>query len=334
MLKTLVAAGYDHVGLKVAPGPWIDAVDDSDRLEYLFGLIDAAISDCLSAGLGVILDMHDSYYVKNTPTELLADGAEGALFQKRVTVTRLFAERYADKPKSKLMFGLFNEPPPASDISGDWSGYLWALYQVARTAMPNHTIMCSTPNYSGIDELIAFDPAPYGSNVRWAIHPYLPAIFAHQGYPNGYNNWVGGVLSWPPDAADKDAAIAAMTANVNADDSLTSGEKTSTIASQTTELGYYFDVPEDGDWIDGQLSDATDWATENGVKLAANEMGCTRSNDDFRATDSASRAVYIPMMTAKLAALGIPYTVFALDAPDYGITDGTGSAIGKLLDVI
>ena len=77
------------------------------------------------------------------------------------------------------------------------------------------------------------------------IHPYIPAIFAIQGYPySSYNKYVHG-LAWPPSPEAKAAAIAAIAADVAVDGSLTAAQKVATIASQTTELDYYFDVPLD-----------------------------------------------------------------------------------------
>lgn len=339
VLAQIKAAGFDHVRLSVAPGPWIDAVGDAARTDYLFVLFDVAVDTCLSAGLGVMIDLHDTYYVKNMPPELLAGGTGSAIWQKRIQVTRAFASRYRSRPPHLLTLELFNEPLPAGSISGEWKDYLWSLYQVARTEMPAHTLILSAENYSAIDQLTAFDPRPYGKNVMWAIHPYIPAIYAIQGYPqSSYNKYVYN-LGWPPNPAAKTAAIAAMTANVNADASLSAGQKIATIASQTAELGYFFDVPLDAAWIASELDKLDAWQAAYGLaagNIVANEFGVTRSNsgnngDGFTGAPDAGRPVYLDAMAAALDAKGFRRTVFALDAIDYGVTDGVGQSVGTFI---
>lgn len=336
VLARVKAAGFDHVRLPVAPGPWMDAIaaGNETRIEYLFTLFDAAVDACIAAGLGVMIDMHDSYYVKNMPPELLASGISSAIWLRRIEITKRFAARYASKPKDKLCLELFNEPLAAGSISGLWKDYLWSLYQVARTAMPNHTLLLTAENYSSIDQLVAFDPRPYGNNVLWAIHPYIPAIFAIQGYnQSSYNKYVSG-LEYPPDSSKKSAAIAAMTANVNADGSLTSGQKTATIASQTQELNYYFDVPLGASWIGSEFQKVADWCASYGLsanRIIANEYGVTRTNVDFTGAPAASRVAYLNAVGPLLWNRGFRSSIFSLDAVDYGITDGTGQDIGNFL---
>lgn len=336
VLQKVIDGGFDHVRLPVAPGPWMDAVQDADetRIEYLFSLFDVAIDSCLAMGIKVMIDMHDAYYVKNMPPELLAGGTSSAIWLRRVEVTRRFAARYSAKPKNMLCLELFNEPLAASSITGNWTDYLASLYAVARSAMPNHTLLLTAENYSSVDQLVAFDPAPYDSNTLWVIHPYIPAIFAIQGYPfSSYNKYVYG-LKFPPVPAEKAATIAAMTANVNADASLTSGQKTATIASQTTELNFYFDVPLGSSWINGEFAKVITWCTAKGIpasRIVANEYGVTRDNVDFSGAPTASRIAYLNAINPLLTARGFRKSVFSLDAIDYGITDGTGQNIGAFL---
>lgn len=158
-LAALVARGFDFVRICVAPGPWIDAVADSTRTATLFGMLDVAVRACLDAGLAVNIDMHDSYYVKNTPYQLLDSGVGGRLFQKRVTITHSFAQHYATYNPALVALELFNEPIDPGSINGDWLGYLNALYATARSAMPNHTLILTMENWSDIDHLMRANPA-------------------------------------------------------------------------------------------------------------------------------------------------------------------------------
>jgi hypothetical protein len=333
-LAALVARGFDFVRICVAPGPWIDAVADSTRTAMLFGLLDVAVRSCLEAGLAVNIDMHDTYYVKNTPRQLLAGGASGTLFRKRVSVTRSFAQRYATYDPVLVALELFNEPIDPGSINGDWLDYLNALYGAARGAMPNHTLLLTMENWSDVGHLMRANPASYDGNTLWVIHPYVPAIFTFQGY-NGSNfgKYVSG-FNWPPVPSERPGVTARMVAAVSADGSLTDAQKKAQIQSTLATIGFYYSLPEDKARLGLYLDPMVTWCQSNGIssnRIIANEYGVTRDNPAFRGAPTASRLAWLKAMTDLLNARGFRKAVFALDAIDFGITDGARSSIGTIL---
>lgn len=333
VLAALVARGFDFVRICVAPGPWIDAVADRTRTAMLFGLLDVAVHSCLDAGLAVNLDMHDTYYVKNTPHQLLANGPNGALFAKRVAVTRSFAQRYATYDPAAVALELFNEPTAPGSINGDWLEYLKALYTAARGAMPNHTLLLTMENWSDVSHLMRVNPFSYDANTLWVIHPYLPAIFALQGYKDSdIGKYVSG-LNWPPVPSEQPGVNARMVTAVSADESLTEAQKRARIQSIQATIGWYYSLPEDKARLGVYLDPVVDWCRSNGIspsRIIANEYGVTRDNPAFRGAPAASRIAWLNAMADLLNARGFRKAVFALDAIDYGITDGAGSTIGTI----
>ncbi len=333
-LAALVARGFDFVRICVAPGPWIDAVADRTRTATLFGWLDVAVEACLDAGLAVNIDMHDADYVKNTPAQLLAGGVSGALFRKRLAVTHSFAQHYATYDPARVALELFNEPMDPASINGDWLGYLNAQYATARSAMPGHTLILSMENWSDVGHLMRADPASYDGNTLWAIHPYLPAIFTLQGYKGSTLSRYVSRFNWPPVQSEQPDVIARMVAAVSADGSLTDAQKMVRIRSTRTTIDWYYSLPEDKARLGLYLDPVVNWCRANGIspdRIIAGEFGVTRDNLAFRGTPSASRISWLNAMADLLDACGFRKAVFALDAVDFGITDGEGSTIGTIL---
>lgn len=337
-LAALVANGFDFVRICVAPGPWIDAVADSTRTTMLFGVLDVAVQSCLKAGLAVNIDLHDTYYVKNTPRQLLANGTSGALFRKRVTVTHSFAQHYATSDPTLVALELFNEPIDPGSINGDWLEYLNVLYAAARSGMPNHTLLLTMENWSDVGHLMRANPASYDANTLWVVHPYAPAIFTFQGYEGGTNlgKYVSG-LDWPPVQSQRPDVIARMIAAVSADGSLTDAQKTAQIQSTRATIGWYYSLPENKARLGLDLAPVMDWCRTNGIspnRIIANEYGVTRDSHAFRGAPTASRIAWLNAMAELLNARGVRKAVFALDAIDFGITDGTDNNIGTIMPAL
>lgn len=328
VLGQIKQAGFDHIRLNVVPGPWMEALGNTPRLEYLFGLIDEALDLMMDSGLGVVIDLHATNYVLFRVNDCL-DGSVN--FDKYNTVVGMFADRYRTRSQSRFALTLFNEPPAPTDFAGNWPAMQRTLYATARSKMTAHTIGLTSDTYASIDRMVLLDPRGFDPNTMFEIHPYLPALFAIQGYPlSNYNKYTFG-LHYPPNPAEKASAIASMTAQVNADGSLTSQQKSDMIASQTQELGYYFDVPLDRHWMQGELAKLNDWMASYGVarsRIYCGEYGVTRTNDMFEGADLTSRVAYLSDLCRAIKLNGFRRNVFALDASDYGLTTGTGSDIG------
>lgn len=306
------------------------------------GVLDTAVNDCIAHGVGVVLCLEDSFDVAAyAPTALLGSGTSSAIWQSRLTVlSNVAAHVAANWTPAQVCIEPFDEPPaPSGILVNTWPQYQATLYSAARAAAPNHTLLLTEPDYSAIADLVAVDPTIYDVNTKFVVHTYLPFIFAQQGLQNGYNTWVNGLLNWPPDSSQKTTAIASMTSNVNADASVPSGSKASVIASQTTELNNFFGVPEGKHYLNQQFDLLVAWCAAYGIapaRVFMTEFGTTRTNSGgfggsaFTGVPATSRSAWKIDMLALMDARGFCHCEFALDDPRYGITDGTGTAIGTI----
>lgn len=328
--------------LQVAVGPWTEALADATQTAILWAQLDAAVNSIIAGGLGVIICMYDSYDISAySPGTLLGSGIAGSAWLNRITTTQNFAAHINNYwQPADVAFELFNEPiAPASILVNTWDQYQATLYTAARAYAPVHTVIVTAPNWSAVDQIALLNPASFDANTLFAPHTYLPYIFAQQGYQNGYNNWAND-LTWPPAPSHKAASIANMTANVNADGSLTAPQKTATIASQTTDLNYFFDIPEDIAYVNQYYFDVlAAWCTTNSIahsRVIITEWGTTRTNaggyggSAFTGVAQASRVAWKSDMKSSMISYGFRSTEFAYDDPRYGITTGTGNSIGTI----
>jgi hypothetical protein len=190
----------------------------------------------------------------------------------------------------------------------------------------------------------ALDPAQFDPNCLYTAHPFIPVAAALQGYVfNKYEYTVG--VRYPPDAGFQASAITAMEAAVNASTTLTSAEKTSTIAGLTSDLNAYFETPQNGAWIIEQLALLTTWAAGAGLPPAAvilGEWGMTRPNTGFpgvpipgyQGGSRLDRIFYYRDFMAAISRLGMRSSPDHLDTLDYGITVGQNGTIGAWDDLL
>jgi hypothetical protein len=347
VLDGIKAQGFDYVRLMLAPGPWMEALKapvNEARVAALFAILDPAIQAILAKGLLVDLDMHASYYVLYTPNTILSGVTSADFLLYRETIRR-FAQHYASTDPKTFLLELFNEPFAAGSVVGGWDAYQALLYGDARQFMPYHTLGLTVPDWSSPASFSGASKAGFDNNTLWVLHPYRPAIFANQGYQNGYNSWTWG-LTWPPNSGQKATIVAATRANIAADASLTTAQKNALTLqltgydsggthSGTGDLDYFFDIPQDkaferssfefGGYVNDVLT-ALGWGRD---RILCNEWGATRTGGAvLNGTDAASRAAYASDMADVIHGFGYRSGYMALDAADFGVTDGTDANIG------
>ncbi len=341
-------AGFDHFRVQINPGPWMQALGDGDT-EYLAQL-DAFLDTCVQLnvanGVGTVIDPYPTGYVRDSAVDILSDLGSAEFANFKATLLH-WVERYstAAYPPSLVCFELFNEPPAPGLYPTDWAGVIQPqLYAAVRAAAPNHTIILTGANYSDIAHVTALDPAQFDPNCLYTAHPFIPVAAALQGYVfNQYEYTVG--VRYPPDAGFQASAITAMEAAVNASTTLTSAEKTSTIAGLTSDLNAYFETPQNGAWIIEQLALLTTWAAGAGLPPAAvilGEWGMTRPNTGFpgvpipgyQGGSRLDRIFYYRDFMAAISRLGMRSSPDHLDTLDYGITVGQNGTIGAWDDLL
>ena len=289
-LALIKSIGFDIVRMCIDPATLTTAADTS-RLKSLIGQLMTGILRRLTAGLLVIADLHniDRAPVEGWGARDIATGISGAKFQRYVVVAQeLAAAIEALNTPQHVAIELFNEPPFDSEILGDsWPNaqapYLW---RAVRNAAPRSTLLIGGAGYNSISGLISLDPSNFDDNTLYTFHGYLPPQVAFQGSPGMYRHV--HALNFPPEPSERSAAITRLTKLVNADESLSASEKTTTIAKLTylgrsSGIDMYFDRPQNASYIAAQMKTVTDWADLNRVPrnfIINGESGCNGDYND------------------------------------------------------
>ena len=338
--------GIDHFRIQCNPGPWMQAFRENDTayLNGLFEQFDPTIEHSLRAGIGIVIDPYLTGYARDDPSSVLQrpDPRTGAMsdsFLNYQAVLSAFIARYRKYDPAMVAFELFNEPPNPDLCSGDWAEQLQpTLYRKVRELAPRHTIICTGASWSSIPSLCSLDPTAYDANVLWTIHPLIPAPASQQGYIHSQYKYVVG-LSYPPNRAEKESAIADMKARVGADLALKPHEKLTTTAGLTRDLNAYFDTPQDLAWINRQFEQVGSWCAKNNIAPASiyvGEYGATRTNNGFpginvRGYQGGSRLDrfhYFRDVKTAILTQGFRCAPDHLDTHDYGLTQGQNADIG------
>ena len=330
ILSNMVAAGADHIRLQISPGPWLQAyaLGNAAMVSSLFAALDVAVAAIQAAGMAVMLSPYMSNFVPtyDDPLSILQGIGTTAYLRYRTWIVAM-CSRYASGDMTKVAVGVLNEPPDPGAFPGDWNGSIQPdLYAAIRAVAPAMTIALTGSNYSAISNLTALSPAGYDANVLWEAHPFSAAISALQGYTFSDYQYVVG-LEYPPVASRQAANVAAMTALVNAS-ALASGAKTSMITNLTSQLGFYYSLPQDITWIETQydlLSKRTatlGWCQTHGIppsSIYIGEWGMTRDNPSYPGAQHLDRVRFYRDHSIEIAKHGFRSAFDHWDTPDYSI---------------
>jgi endoglucanase len=170
--RQIKALGLHHVRVQFDPAFFRDAEKAgalrSDRVKQL----QRDLAPAWAAGLVVVLAAEPEGPEKSRLVKDDAGIAELASFW------RSFAGALSAVRPDRLVFEALNEP---TDTDAPRNRYLMQqLAEAIRAAAPAHTIVVEGHGYSGIDELLAFEPLTL-PNLIYSFHFYEPFTFTHQG---------------------------------------------------------------------------------------------------------------------------------------------------------
>jgi len=279
-LAKIKAMGFDHVRLPIAPEPMfnkkIPALLGYDYLEY----VDTAIGMALEQGLVVIVDLHPGEKFKQKLNHS----------QEHVEALGQFWEALANHlsgyDAQEVVLEVLNEPMVKS--AKRWQKIVDKLIRGVRRGAPDHTIIVSGAQWSGIEDLLALNPQP-DRNVIYSFHMYDPMLFTHQGA-----DWTMAVcqhVKQVPYPSDR-AAVQSMLHVV-------------TNESARESLKEYGRDHWDQQRIDQRISLAAQWAKQHGVRVMCNEFGVYR-----RYANDADRVVWLEDIRASLEKHAMAWTMW------------------------
>ncbi len=164
--------GFDHVRLSIDPAPLLKAPLSNGLNATHLALLDSAVKEILDNHLNVVLDIHPEDDYKHPLRDDPA--AQNAFIQ----FWSAFATHFGSTNPDQVSFEILNEPE-VNDAAA-WANLQGRVVPVIRKAAPQHTIIATANRYSGLHELLAFQPVS-DRNVIYTFHDYEPFPFTHQG---------------------------------------------------------------------------------------------------------------------------------------------------------
>jgi hypothetical protein len=315
---TLKEAGFDAVRLAVEPVPLLK-MDQRER-RIIFETFHRAIENFFSAGLKVVFDLHmtDRDAVWNPAS--LTVSVEDEKFKRYLEVVASVSGELGRYDPRLLALELFNEPPCISPWR--WSQFQKRMFQVARAALPNHTLVLTGPCFSSATELQHLRLRDYDRNTLFTFHFYRPELFTHQGVP-----WLSAFkfirnLPYPPRDDVPDSFIAAMEREVDATADVDEKNKARIINENSKAIRNYFATRPNRGWIKDQVLRLVSWSERSNVsrqRIFAGEFGANRGFDQGVTTPRDDRLRWLEDVRTILGEAGFPWAVWS-DCCGFGIT--------------
>ena len=168
------AEGFDHVRVPICWHRYAGPAPDFALSAVILGRVDFVLTNALSRGLAVMLNLHGF-------GEFTADPAGRT--DEFLALWRQIAAHYASLPDS-VAFELLNEPNNAAKTAVVNPIFARAVAEIRKTN-PRRAIVIGPGQWDGIGELKNL-ALPDDDNLIVTVHCYDPFYFTHQGA-----NWAG-----------------------------------------------------------------------------------------------------------------------------------------------
>jgi len=256
-LLFIKSSGFTYVRIPVGVTILFNANDPGKLNHPNITYVDAAIDNCIKAGLGITINLHA--WQNDTEIKLASDPAFG---DKMATYWKTMAAYLKKYPADKLFFEVYNEPhASAAGLTaqgfGWWQPVQEKMIKAIREATANHSIIVGGEGYNSISGLTQLTPYNF-ENIIYNFHFYDPFLFTHQGAP-----WSG----WQPAMDARSVPYPASPEGVAPLIAASSN------ASLNNELRWYGQQRYNIDSLDKWIKVAYDWAKSKNVKLISNEFG-------------------------------------------------------------
>lgn len=278
--QQMKALGLSHVRVQFDPAYFRDPAAPSGlNAERIAGL-QRDLAPAWAKGLLVVLAADP------LPAEKARLVSDDAGIAELATFWRSFAQALKGLRPDRLVFELLNEPGLPDAASN--RALMQRLAEAVRSAAPRHTLVVEGHGYSGIDELLAFEPLTL-DNLVYSVHFYEPPNFTHQG-----TTW-----SWEMFPKLKGLPYPASPELVQAAEQAAADEEVKAVIRD------YGAQKWDQVRIEARLDVLRDWRKAKGVALWCGEFGTARMG-----APEDSRIRWLADVRMALDARGIPWALF------------------------
>ena len=277
--RLIKSLGFGHVRVQFDPVYFRDPTRPDALLPARMTELQQALAPAFSSGLLVVLAAEPRGPEKS---RLVRDEAG---LQELEAFWRAFAKAMKGSSPKQLVFEALNEPTD-TDATGN-RVLMQRLVKAIRSKAPRHSVVVAGHRYSGIDELLAFEPLPL-SNLIYSFHFYQPQTFTHQ----------GAFWGWPMFLKFRDLPYPSspqqIAPHVQAAD-----------ADARPHLQTYGDQHWGAAQIAAQMDRVRDWGQIHKVPVWCGEFGVSRLGPPL-----AARRDWLADTRAAMEARGIAWTLF------------------------
>lgn len=276
----LRALGLSHVRVQFDPAYFRDTAAPSGlNAERIAGL-QRDLAPAWANGLLVVLAADP------LPAEKARLVRDDAGIAELADFWRGFAQALKGLRPDRLVFELLNEPGVADAAVN--RALMQRLAEAVRSVAPKHTLVVEGHGYSGIDELLAFEPLTL-DNLVYSVHFYEPHNFTHQG-----TTW-----SWEMFTKLKGLPYPASPELVQAAEQAAADEDVKAVIRD------YGAQKWDQVRIESRLDALRDWRKAKGVALWCGEFGTAKLG-----APEDSRYRWLADVRMALEARSIPWALF------------------------
>ena len=222
--------------------------------------VDAAVNNCIKAGLGVTINLHP---LSNDTDSLLAN--DPTFVDKMADYWKAVAAYFKKYSPDTLFFEVYNEPHASAagvttQASSWWQAVQGKLVTAIRGVTTEHNIIVGGEGWNGIAGLTQITPYVF-DHIIYNFHFYDPFLFTHQGA-----SWAG----WQPAIDARNVPFPSSPAAVAP---LIAG---SSNIELNNALQWYGQQKYNIDSLDKWIKVAYDWGKIHKVRVIANEFGSYR----------------------------------------------------------
>ena len=256
-LQLIKSSGFTYVRIPIGVTILFNATQPEQLNSSNLMYVDAAVDNCIKAGLGVTINLHP--LSNDADIQLATDPLFGDKIAAYWKAVATYFKKYS---ADKLFFEVYNEPH-ASAAGLTTQGYSWwppvqgKMVKAIREATPDHSIIVGGEGWNGINGLIQLTPYNF-EHIIYNFHFYDPFLFTHQGA-----TWTG----WQP---AMDARNVPYPSSPEAVAPLIAGSSNTEL---NNNLQWYGAQRYNIDSLDRWIKVAYDWAKSKNVKLIVNEFG-------------------------------------------------------------
>jgi endoglucanase len=314
--QNIKSAHFDHVRITVDPalllkeplGPDRINGDEEQKLDTTMGNLKNL---SLKAVLVMFPDDHykcllnSHYYVgfKDCPQGRSVTDTQKRFIELWTDAARHYSHLFSP---SEVYFEILNEPKVEDAGRGEWQDLERRLIIAINQAAPGFTIIATSGGFSGLQDLLQFDPpATPGAKVVYTFHYYWPDQFAQQG-----KEPVGGYEYRSP-ARNPSPPLSSLPLETQ------------------FQLNEYSLDQWDGVRIQSQISFAKKWAITHRLPVWCGEFGVKKSGKETQSVRSEPtkvdphwdqmRAEWLGDVRSALDANHIRWAVWDYNTSDFGI---------------